>query len=271
MIARGTVFSSRFSGWHESLGPLLRAAGLKERLQKINQPILIKPNLVETLQPPITTPVELVEALILCLRGMTDTRLLIGEGSGAMDYETTHTFSELGYTEMANRLDVELVDLNHEKLIRLQNPACRRWPEMYLPGIAMESFLISVPVLKAHSLAGATLTLKNMMGLVPPRRYCSGSWKKSAFHNRIQDAVADLNRYRTPDFTLLDATVGMARAHLWGPTCSPPVGRLVAGFDPVALDAYGTSLLKRNWLDIGHIRSLHGELGQADPLRIIDI
>jgi len=116
-----------------------------------------------------------------------------------------------------------------------------------------------------------TLTMKNMMGLAPPQHYCAGSWKKSAFHDRIQDAVADLNRYRTPDFTLLDASVGMAKAHLWGPTCDPPVKRLAAGFDPVALDAYGTMLLKRRWQDIGHIRSLHGELGQADPLEIIDI
>ena len=138
--------------------------------------------------------------------------------------------------------------------------------------IAMECFLLSVPVLKAHSLAGVTLTMKNMMGLVPPSHYREGnSWKKSAFHNQIQKAVADLNRYRTPDFTLLDATIGMAQAHLWGPTCDPPVNRLSASFDPVSIDAHGTNLLKKDWRNINHIKMVDGELGQASPLDIITI
>ena len=69
--------------------------------------------------------------------------------------------------------------------------------------------------------------------------------------------------------TLLDASVGMAQAHLWGPTCDPPVNRLAAAYDPVAIDAYGTTLLKRNWQDIGHIKMVNGELGIASGLDII--
>jgi uncharacterized protein (DUF362 family) len=143
---------------------------------------------------------------------------------------------------------------------------------MHLPHIAMESFLISVPVLKAHSLAGVTLTMKNMMGLAPPSHYQAGrSWKKSSFHQNVQEAVADLNRYRTPDFTVLDASVGMAQAHLWGPACDPPVRTLAAGYDPVAMDAYGTGLLNKKWQDIGHIKLVNGELGTAQPLDIIRV
>lgn len=270
MNEQGKIYTTRFISWQESVEPLLTAAKLKERLQGTDN-ILIKPNLVENLLPPITTPVELVAALISCLRRITDSRIIIGEGSGAMEYETWHTFDELGYTEMARENKVELIDLNSQELVRMENNSCSRWPEMYLPKIAMESFLLSVPVLKAHSLAGVTLTMKNMMGLVPPEHYCAGSWKKSAFHDRIHESVADLNRYRTPDFTLIDATVGMAQAHLWGPTCNPPVGRLAAGYDPVAIDSYGTGLLRKKWNKIGHIRALHEELGQAEPIITVNI
>jgi uncharacterized protein (DUF362 family) len=86
----------------------------------------------------------------------------------------------------------------------------------------------------------------------------------------MQESILDLNRYRTPDFTVLDATVGMAEAHLWGPACDPHPGVLAAGFDPVALDAYGAGLLKRDWRTIDHISLANGEIGSAEPLKIED-
>ena len=269
---QGTVFTTEFISWHKSVPQLLDRTELKKNLPDDGRPILIKPNLVEALDPPITTPADLVFTLVDYLRSITNAQIIIGEGCGALNYETWHAFEELGYTRLAEENQVELIDLNDEELVRLHRDDCQRWPEMYLPKIALESYLLSVPVLKVHTLAGITLTMKNMMGLVPPSHYRDGnSWKKSAFHTRIQPAVADLNRYRTPDFTLLDATVGMAQAHLWGPTCNPPVNRLAAGYDPVAIDTYGASLLGKQWQNIDHIQMLNGELGQAAPLDIISI
>jgi len=266
-----TVYTTEFQSWTQTLGPLLTAAGLADRIVNIDI-LLIKPNLVEALPPPVTTPPDLVEVLIRELQTMTDARIVIGEGCGAKNYETRHCFEKLGYTALAEKLNIELVDLNKAELVHLHDEKCRRWPEMYLPRIALESFLISVPVLKAHTLASVTLTMKNMMGLAPPSRYRRGqSWKKSAFHYRIQNAIADLNRYRTPDFTLLDATVGMAKAHLRGPACEPPVNQLVAAYDPVAIDAYGTGLLRKRWQDIGHIKRVHNELGSAEPLNVVRV
>lgn len=267
---RGTVYTTPFTAWTGSLERIITAAGLKSLLSNAGPTILIKPNLVEALPPPITTPVQLVAALVALLKDITTSDIVIGEGSGAAEYETGRVFDELGYTDMARQYGIGLVDLNDETSVKLENSACLRWPVIYLPRIALESFLISVPVLKAHTLAGVTLTMKNMLGLAPPHHYRRGGrWKKAAFHDRIQDAIADLNRYRTPDFTLLDATVGMARAHLWGPACDPPVNRLAAGWDPVAMDAYGAGLLNKKWYHIGHISKLNGELGQADPLHVI--
>ncbi len=267
---RGTVYTTEFVSWQESVSRLLARTGLQKKLGALDRPILIKPNLVEALAPPITTPVKLIWSLVEYLRTVTDARIIIAEGSGAMEYETWHAYDKLGYTELARQLAVELIDLNSEECVCLSRPECRRWQEMHLPRIAFESFLLSVPVLKAHSLAGVTLTMKNMMGLAPPSHYRRGSsWKKSAFHRGIQEAIADLNRYRTPDFTLLDATVGMAEAHLWGPACDPPVNMLTAGHDPVSVDAHGTLLLRKNWQEIGHIREVDGELGQAFPLKVI--
>lgn len=264
----GVVWSGPAGPWSTVLPPLLDAAGLLEALSG-RERVLIKPNLVEALQPPITTPADLITALVRYLRGWRDDlEIIIGEGTGALDYDTFHCFDRLGYMPLEKVPGVRLVDLNREPCIRMSNPECNRWPDMYLPRMVLETFLISVPVLKAHSLSGVTLTMKNMMGCAPPSRYQDGGWGKSAFHRQIQQAVFDLNRYRTADFSILDASVGMARAHLWGPTCQPPVSKLAAGYDPVALDSYGTALLRRDWRDIGHIAMAHQVLGEAEHLDI---
>lgn len=271
-MLQGTIVVCEFESWSESVSKLLDAADFLTQLAG-KRKILIKPNLVEAIKPPVTTPVELVEALVDYIQEKeSQAQIIIGEGTGATEYETWHPFEELGYTDLAKRKNIELIDLNEASLVKRNNNKCHRWPEMHLPEIVYESFLISVPVLKAHTLAGVTLTMKNMMGAVPPAHYQKGGhWKKASFHNGIQEAVLDLNRYRTPDFTILDATVGMQQAHLWGPTCDPAPNKLVASFDPVAVDAYGTELLCCNWQDIGHIRMANGELGVAEPLNVIEV
>ena len=267
-----TIFTSLFTSWQESVPCLLDASGLPDRLAA-EKKVLIKPNLVEPREPPITTPVELVEVLVDYIRtSQPHLEIIIGEGCGSSSNNTLQIFETLGYSKLADKPGVTLLDLNEASLVHLQDINCRRWPEMYLPRIVFESFLISVPVLKAHSLAGVTLTMKNMIGLAPPAHYQQGGqWKKASFHQNIQEAVLDLNRYRTPDFTLLDATIGMQEAHLWGPTCDPPPNRLAAGYDPVAIDSYGCSLLGIKWNSVGHLDMSHGILGYAAPLTVLEV
>ncbi len=88
---------------------------------------------------------------------------------------------------MADRLGVPLIDLNYGPVKKLTNPECHVFPEMYLPEIAFRYYIISVPVLKAHSLAGMTGCLKNMMGFAQPKYYSGryGIWKKAMFHGKM--------------------------------------------------------------------------------------
>ncbi len=269
---RGAVSFSHFTNWHRTLPPLLNAVGLDRELGK-HPLILIKPNLVEALEPPVTTPVGLIDSLIdYVAECAPNSRIVIGEGTGSLSYDTFHAFEQLGYCSLAAEKNVELLDLNQEMLVQKENGDCKRWPEIYLPSILDKAFLISVPVLKAHTLARVTLTMKNMMGCAPPSHYQgNGSWGKSSFHQQIHEAIFDLNRYRSPDFTILDATIGMAQAHLWGAHCDPPVNKVAASWDPVAIDSYGSSLLERDWREIGHIRLAHQILGIATPLKCCEV
>lgn len=268
---QGTVWSGPSSSLDESMGTLLEAADLYETLKGEKQ-VILKPNLVEALEPPVTTPAPFIDAIINQIAiHCPHLRIIIADGTGSLSYDTFHCFDVLGYISLAELRGVELVDLNEEPSRHLKNSDCSRWPEMYLPELIFNSFLISVPVLKAHSMSRVTLTMKNMMGCAPPAHFQGNwGWGKSSFHQQIHEAIFDLNRYRTPDFTILDASIGMSQAHLWGPTCDPPVGKIAVSYDPVAIDSYGTSLLGRSWQDIGHIRMAHQVLGSADPLAVVE-
>lgn len=216
--------------------------------------ILLKPNLVTNSPFPITTHPDFVGAVIDVLREHTDASIVVAEGCGSSSMETGQIFAELGYEEMAGERGVELVDLNHAPQVHKTNPACSVFPEMWLPEMAFTHCIISLPVIKAHSLATITGTMKNMMGFPPPSHYQGGgAWKKSAFHARMQTAVKDLCSYIMPDLTIMDATVGMADYHLGGATCEPPIGKLLAGTDAVALDRMAAELLGHDWRSIGHL------------------
>lgn len=246
--------SITFTSFAESVPRLLDKLGAAAVFAHQSR-ILVKPNLVNDSPPPVTTPVACCEAIVEYIKAHSDAHIVIGEGCGDAVLETDQVFDTLGYREMANRLGVELVDLNGAELVRLENPGCPVFPEMYLPGIAMSSYLVSVPVLKAHSLADITGSLKNMIGIAPPRYYSGrhGSWKKAVFHADMQQSIMDLNRYRTPDLTVLDATIGMPDFHLGGRHCDPPVNRLLAGFDPLEIDRTSAGLLGLDWRSIGHL------------------
>ena len=222
--------------------------------------IVIKPNLINTDPHPVTTPPACCEALIDYIRACSAAEIVIAEGCGDADCETPEVFTALGYEALAARAGVRLVDLNTAPLRRVANAACERFPEMQLPEIVFSHYLISVPVLKAHSLADITGTCKNLMGLLPPQHYGGhpGSWKKALFHHRLHQSIQELISHRAPDLSLMDATVGLASYHLGGPPCAPPVNRLLAGFDPLALDRQAAALLGMDWQTITHLADGYG-------------
>lgn len=243
-----------FSGYGSSVPEALKAIGLPQVLAETKK-VLIKPNLVTDSPFPVTTSAECCGAVVDFVGSCTDASVVIAEGTGDPSAGTMAIFERLGYTRLAADRKVDLLDLNTCPLIRLENPDCPRFPKFYMPEIAMDHFIISVPVLKAHSLSAYTGALKNMMGFAPPKHYAGsgGIWNKAEFHIDIHQAIIDINRYRKADVTLLDASVGLADYHLGGPACDPPVGRMVAGFDPVAVDRHAAAMLGLDWRTIGHL------------------
>jgi uncharacterized protein (DUF362 family) len=243
-----------FKNFDKSVPEVLDALGARNPLAGVSR-ILLKPNLV-TIQPhPVTTAPDFCRAVIRHLRSFTTAEIVIAEGTGDPSRTTLEVFEQLGYQKLAAEFATTLIDLNTAPLKKLARSDCPRFPEMVLPEIAFTHFIISLPVLKAHSLAGITGSLKNMMGFAPPAHYsgCGGIWNKAEFHRDIHQAIVDLNRYRKADLTLMDASVGMPDYHLGGRNCEPPINQLIAGFDPLAVDRKAAELLGLDWRTIPHL------------------
>jgi len=250
-----TVASEVFSSYDTSVGRCMLAGGAT-RLLADGRPVMLKPNLIKAAPHPVTTPPEFCEAVIAFVRQHTDAPIVIAEGCGDSCHETPAVFARLGYEALAERVNVGLLDLNTAPLMHLTDPACGVFPEMWLPEAVFAHVLISLPVLKAHSFCRLTGSMKNMMGMAPPEHYGGryGSWKKAAFHQHLDAAIVELNRYRGPDFTVMDATIGLAEYHLGGPCCEPPANRILAGRNARAVDREAAGLLGIDWRKVGHLR-----------------
>lgn len=250
-----------FNDYAGSVPRALEAAGLPEALREARR-VVVKPNLVNDSPPPITFPAEAAGAIVGFVREHFDGELLIAEGCGAPEFSTTELFALHGYDALARDTGVTLVDLNEAATVENAQPGCEVFPRMQLPQLLFDAFVISAAVLKAHSLADVTLSLKNMMGCAPPRHYQQGGyWRKSAFHELMHRSVYELNLHRAPDFAFIDGAVGMPDHHLGGRTCDPPVAKLVAGYDPVAVDSAGAALLGIDPRGVEHLTLADGALG----------
>ncbi|MCP4623045.1 MAG: DUF362 domain-containing protein, partial [bacterium] len=200
--------------------------------------------------PPVTTDAGMVAAVANYCRRVTRATLLVVEGSGEGD--THQNYRHLGY----QRIPVdELIDLDREEIVEYSNPRAERFPKIWLPKLVTTGFLISIPVLKDHSISTVTLSLKNMIGILPADRY-GGYWtfNKSMVHNGDLDkAIMDLALYRPPDLALIDGRIGMKDSHLNGTACSPEKNVLIGGRNPWQVDKEGAQVLGHQWQDIGHL------------------
>lgn len=98
--------------------------------------------------------------------------------------------------------------------------------------------LINVPIAKVHSLSRVTLGLKNWLGAVGGNR--------NQLHQRIDQAVVDLGAFFKPTLTVLDAYRVLFRNGPQGGRVSDTrlQKTVVAGVDPVAVDAYGATFFE---------------------------
>ena len=207
----------------------IRACGLEVKGKRV----LLKPNLVEfDKRTPINTDVAVVAAAFEAFSLLGAAEVRIGEGPGHRR-DTYGLAEEAGYRGLLPGFDQRFVDLNRDEVSRVANFAGE--PEFYFPNTALSADLVvSIPKMKTHHWAGATLSMKNFFGLVPGAVY---GWPKNPLHMiGIARSIVELNRVFTKTFAIVDGIVGMEGN---GPIQGSPkhAGVLVMGSDFRAVDA----------------------------------
>lgn len=257
------VAKARFTDYQTSIE---KALDLIEAGPKLPQKglIIIKPNLTNSSSPPVTTPVEAVEAVFQYCKRRSRAKIAIGEGCG--QGRTSDVFQALGYTDLANREGIELIDFNEAEAVLLENPQAFQLKQLYMPKIALDAFIISVPVLKDHSFTGTTIAMKNMFGL-PPARFYKGGWNKSSLHSpSTHKSVVDICLYKKPDLSIVDASTVLKGMHLAG--TEEKLDLILASFDPVAVDAIAGDLLGHDPDNLEYLTLANGLLGEMSQAEI---
>ena len=255
----------KFVDYQESISKALDLINAEARLPQEGL-IIIKPNLTNSSPPPVTTSVAAAEAIYNYCRTRCKANIVIGEGCG--DGKTDDIYKTLGYTELAKKHSIDLIDFNTEETEVIKNKDALQLKQFHIPKIVQSAYIISLPVLKDHSFTKTTVSMKNMFGIAPERFY-SGSWNKSKLHYPSTDkSVVDICRYKKPDLSVVDASVALKGMHLSGTPKN--IGLILAGFDPVAIDAVGSELLGHNAYNLEYLMLANGLLGSMDHVEIVE-
>ncbi len=258
------VVTVNYLDYWTSITKALDLAGAGIRLPKKGL-IIIKPNLTNSSPPPVTTSVKAAEAVCIYCKAHTKAEIAIGEGCGTG--RTSDVFAALGYTDMAKKYGLALIDFNDTETTILHNDDALQLKQFHLPRIAQNAFIISLPVLKDHSFTKTTIAMKNMFGLAPAKFY-AGSWNKAKLHSPSTDkSVVDICLYKKPDLSVVDASVALKGMHLAG--TPKKIGLILAGFDPVAVDTVGSKLLGHNPKKLPYLTLANGLLGSMDDIEIV--
>lgn len=204
--------------------------------------VILKPNLVEY-EPgnSINTHPLVVHAAMEAFRE-SGAAVTIAEGPGHRR-NTLDLAEAAGYFDVIPHFEGIFTDLNLDDVTRIHLPRpVSRLSSLYLPNTVLScDLLVSMPKLKTHHWAGATLSMKNLFGVVPGGVY---GWPKNVLHwAGIAPSIVDLHSLFPHHFSIVDGIVGMEGN---GPIQGRPkqVGAIVSGGDPIAVDATCCRIMK---------------------------
>jgi uncharacterized protein (DUF362 family) len=114
---------------------------------------------------------------------------------------------------------------------------------------------INMPIAKHHGASRVTLAMKNLMGV---------NWDRITFHRTdLHRCIAELTSAVRHSLVILDANHVLLTNGPSGPGEVRAMGQVIAGVDPVAVDAFATRFFDLEPDDVGYIRSAY-DLGVGE-------
>jgi uncharacterized protein (DUF362 family)/Pyruvate/2-oxoacid:ferredoxin oxidoreductase delta subunit len=213
---------------------------------KAGDTVLIKPNMLQAKPPEegITTHPQVLEAVINIVQDAGGVAL-VGDSHGGSAEGLKRYWDVTGYSEVCNRLDVELVNFEKSGVYIKE----RNGRKYYIAKPVLDcDCLINLPKLKTHSLTTFTCAIKNMYGSIPGQR-------KTEYHKlapkptNFAELVVDIFALTKPQLNIVDGIVAMQGM---GPAAGNPfdLGLILASTDGLALDSYICHILNKNPLKV---------------------
>ncbi len=247
------------------------AAGL-EKLVRPDSKVVIKPNLARMAASGsgVVTDARVTEAVTRLVLDLSPTSVVIAEGT-AVGYDdgalsTEQVFDLSGTRAVAQSLGVPCVNLNTDEPVALEVEQPRALDRVLVARTIVDSdVVISVPVLKTHNRTNATISLKNMYGVLP------GTEKRAGHMLGINNSLLDVISVARPAYTVIDAITAMEG--LWRtPEDARIMGLIVAGRDALACDLVGCALMGIGPSEVFYLREMigcEGEIGGFSDVEVV--
>jgi uncharacterized protein (DUF362 family) len=250
----------RAADYGQELYGEIRRVVAEHRLQVRGKRVLLKPNLIE-FEPdsPIHTHPLLVHAAFEAFRAL-GADVVIAEGPGHRR-NTLDLADAAGYFQTIPHFEDFFIDLNLDRVaqVRFAQPRSRL-QSIYLAQAALScDLLVSMPKMKTHHWAGATLSMKNLFGVVPGGVY---GWPKNVLHwAGINECIVDLYHALPKQFAIVDGIVGMeGNGPIQGR--AKRAGVVVAGRDLAAVDATCCQIMSIDPRRIEYLKLAAGDVGE---------
>jgi len=240
----------------------IAALGGMKRFVAKGDKVVIKPNIGWDRTPELAacTNPEVVRTLVeLCFdAGAKEVTVMDNTINQAQ-----RCYARSGIAEAAKAAGAKAPYVNPFRLkkMALRGEWLKDW-EVYTDFVEADK-LINVPIAKHHSLSRLTLGMKNWLGAI------GGS--RNQLHQRLDEAMVDLAAFFKPELTVLDAYRILFRNGPQGGRVSDTKLQksIVAGTDPVAVDALGASFFDLEPGDLPYLSLAQKRgLGQADLEKI---
>ncbi len=262
---RPRVSVVRAPSYSVDLAALVQRILLEHHVSVAGKRVLLKPNLVEfSSHAPINTHPIFVAAVreAFCALGASEVRIAEGPGHRRM---TLDMASEAGYFANIQKFENIFTDLNLDEVseVRLNQPFSTL-SKIYLPHTVLGcDLLVSLAKMKTHHWTGATLSMKNLFGVVPGSVY---GWPKNLLHwAGIDECIADLHYLFPRQFCLVDGIEAMEGN---GPILGTrkAAGVIVAGAHPPSVDATCCRIMQIDPQKIGYLKLIQRRSGWTPNL-----
>jgi uncharacterized protein (DUF362 family) len=212
----------------------LKALGGIKRFIGHGDKVLIKPNIGWDRTPEMAacTNPEVVKALVEMAYEAGAKEVIV------MDHtinQPKRCYIRSGIQAAARQAGAKVLFAEEQRLkkVSLKGEWLKEW-EVFQDFLEVDK-IINVPAAKVHSLSRVTLGMKNWLGAI------GGS--RNQLHQKIDQAIVDLAAFFKPSITVLDGYRILFRNGPQGGRISDTklMKTVVAGTDPVAVDAYGAT------------------------------